>query len=75
MKLTLNNPDEVIYCNHKMGPCFGNGFDIKISDKFEVSICSSNLSSFGKNEQVPSNYLAGKNEISIKEVEVFHVTK
>jgi hypothetical protein len=72
-KMPLNNFINTIYCASNMGPTFGSGHDISITNGANTNIQNySKLgNSFRTQSQNPQSFLAGSYNFQVSEIEVF----
>jgi len=77
MPLIAGQEENAIYCDSEYGPTFGDGRDLFIADLPNFNNCSSTLDNTyqcptGQNE---NTFLAGNEEFTISEMEVFGFEK
>ncbi|CAD8125459.1 unnamed protein product [Paramecium sonneborni] len=73
--IKYNQRDKAIYCKYDCGPCFGGGYDIKISSDFQDGSCY-HLGNTYKCEQYLMNkktHLFGQCKPQIIECEIFQI--
>ena len=78
-KMTVTKPDSAIYCHSVLGPSFGAGSDLQLSDNCNVNTYS--YSNLGYTYKLPAGYvyysdqahslLAGTYKFEVDEYEVF----
>eukprot|EP00986_Skeletonema_menzelii_P002384 scaffold647_cov150-Skeletonema_menzelii.AAC.31 len=74
MKLKKEDDEHAIYNDSSLGPCFGSGVDMQVSDSTLKIYSFDTALTVSTYKRWPSKQLTGSKNYNIKEVEVFQVT-